>query len=101
MPMETADRLLEFGDSGTKNVSGTMQAFGASVAWMRDNLCHEELARSKAEGVSRHTYINENSLKSPLGSNGLFLPHFAGGERAPHWDAHAKGAFVSDHETHG
>ena len=71
-----------------------MQAFGASVAWMRDNLCHEELARSKAEGVSRYTYINENSLKSPLGSNGLlFLPYLQGGQ-APHWDAHAKGAFV-------
>lgn len=79
---------------GTVTVSGTMQAFGASVAWMRDNLCHEELARSKAEGVSRYTYINENSLKSPLGSNGLlFLPYLQG-ERAPHWDAHAKGAFV-------
>ena len=61
---------------------------------MRDNLCHEELARSKAEGVSRYTYINENSLKSPLGSNGLlFLPYLQG-KRAPHWDAHAKGAFV-------
>ncbi|MBQ9942598.1 MAG: xylulokinase [Christensenellaceae bacterium] len=76
------------------SVTGTMQAAGASITWMKDNLCKEEAARAEKEGGGIFSYINENASSSPLGSNGLlFLPYLQG-ERAPHWDAHAKGVFL-------
>ena len=74
--------------------SGTMQAFGASINWMRDNLCGKEKAESLRTGENIFSYINENASKSPVGSNGLlFLPYLMG-ERAPHWNPKAKGTFV-------
>ncbi|PRO66306.1 gluconokinase [Alkalicoccus urumqiensis] len=47
--------------------------------------------------------ILKEAEKAPAGSDGLlFLPHL-NGERAPHWDAAARGAYVglaADHERH-
>ncbi len=76
------------------SVCGTMQACGASISWMKNNLCYEEVAKAKATGESSFKYINENAAKSPVGSNGLlFLPYLQG-ERSPHWNAEAKGVFL-------
>lgn len=74
--------------------TGTMQAFGASIAWMRDNLCYDDLARARQESVDKYTYINASAEKSPVGANGLlFLPYLQG-ERSPHWNGQAKGVFI-------
>ncbi|MBQ9942599.1 MAG: xylulokinase, partial [Christensenellaceae bacterium] len=81
-------------DPNLVTTCGTMQALGASIAWMRDNLCQAEVMRARAEGVSRYKYINEASLRSPVGANGLlFLPYLQG-ERSPYWNGAAKGSFV-------
>ena len=74
--------------------TGTMQAFGASIAWMRENLCQEEVALAKETGISKYDYINANAAKSPVGANGLLFLPYLHGERSPHWNAEAKGVFV-------
>ncbi|MBQ9941501.1 MAG: xylulokinase [Christensenellaceae bacterium] len=76
------------------SIAGTMQACGASISWMRHNLCQAEEAMAKQTGESIFKYINENAAKSTVGSNGLlFLPYMQG-ERSPRWNAQAKGVFV-------
>ena len=76
------------------SATGTMQAAGASITWMHDNLCFDEIAKSKETGKGEFSFINANAAKSPVGANGLlFLPYLQG-ERAPHWNADAKGVFV-------
>ena len=75
-------------------VSGTMQACGASINWMRENLCQEEIAMARETGISKYEYINANAAKSPVGANGLLFLPYLHGERAPHWNAHARGCFI-------
>lgn len=49
---------------------------------------------ARETGISKYEYINANAAKSPVGANGLlFLPYLYG-ERAPHWNAHARGCFI-------
>jgi len=43
---------------GLVNVTGTMQGAGASIAWMRDNLCYQEAALAKRTGQSVFSYID-------------------------------------------
>lgn len=81
--------------------TGTMQAAGASIAWMKENLCAEERALAEKTGESVYKFINENAAKSKRGAGGLlFLPHLQG-ERSPFWNVDAKGAFVGLTMRHG
>ena len=53
-----------------------------------------ESYQAKELGKSPYDLINEEIEKSPAGSNGvLFLPYLLG-ERAPRWNADAKGSFL-------
>lgn len=73
---------------------GTMQAAGYSYAWFRDALCGEESYAGKAAGINAYKLIDRLVEKSPAGAGGLlFLPYLLG-ERSPHWDHNARGAFV-------
>ena len=53
------------------SMSGSMNAFGGSIAWMRDNLCAEEAQMAKETGENIFNFINENAAKSPVGARGL------------------------------
>jgi len=74
--------------------NGAMQAAGFSYAWFRNNLCSEEVEAAAAAGVSAYKLIDELVDKAKPGAEGLlFLPYLLG-ERSPHWDHNARGAFV-------
>lgn len=74
--------------------TGTMQAAGASYQWFRDTLCAEEVGRAEAEGRSSYELIDALAASVPPGADGLiFLPYLLG-ERSPHWNPNARGAFV-------
>lgn len=67
----------------------TLSAAG-SLGWFADTLC---LLDKKKQGDLYERLIGE-AAQSPAGSNGLyFLPYLAG-ERTPHADPNARGAFV-------
>lgn len=73
---------------------GTMQAAGASYQWARDQLCPSEVQAAEALGISPYEMMNAQASESPPGSNRLlFLPYLMG-ERSPHWNPKARGAFV-------
>lgn len=68
---------------------GPTQSGGASLIWFAKNVLN----------VSFEEMISL-AEKSPIGSNGLiFLPYISG-ERAPIWDANAKGCFFGIKSTH-
>lgn len=73
---------------------GTMQAAGNSYAWMKRELCREELLRAKQEGRSAFDLINDQIGAAPAGSNGLYFLPYLIGERSPRWNPNAKGAFI-------
>lgn len=73
---------------------GTMQAAGASYQWMRDQLCPIEVDSAPTLRMSPYELMNRLAAQSPPGANGLlFLPYLMG-ERSPHWNTKARGAFV-------
>jgi xylulokinase len=79
---------------GKWHMMGVVLSAGGSLRWYRDALCDTEIARAKENGVDPYEYISESATTAPIGSEGLtFLPYLTG-ERTPHKDPYAKGAFV-------
>ncbi len=70
-------------------VMGVMLTAGGAFSWYRQHLA-PELARKK----DADALLNKEAARAPIGSAGLtFLPYLQG-ERTPHRDAQARGAFV-------
>jgi len=79
---------------GLYSPTGTMQAAGASYQWMRDTLCPMETKEAEEKGISPYQIMDKKAAKIPVGSsNLLYLPYLMG-ERSPHWNPLAKGAFI-------
>jgi len=76
-------------------VMGVMLSAGGAFGWFRDN-CAKDLAGSKDPNVA----LNDEAAKVAVGAEGLtFLPYLQG-ERTPHRDAAARGAFVGISMAH-
>lgn len=74
--------------------NGTMQTAGGAYNWLKNTICQYEIHQAELNGTSPYDYMNAQIEQSPVGSNGIiFLPYLLG-ERAPRWDAMAKGAFI-------
>ena len=79
---------------GKWHVMGVMLSAGGSLRWFRDALCPSEKAVAAETGRDAYEYITAAAETAPVGSEGLvFLPYLTG-ERTPHKDPYAKGAFV-------
>lgn len=76
---------------GKWHVMGVMLSAGGSLRWLRDTLGNEAWNRP---GVNPYDLMASEAAEVPPGSEGLvFLPYLAG-ERTPHADPYARGAFV-------
>jgi len=74
--------------------NGTMQTAGGAYHWVKNTIGQFEMHEAEMNGKSAYDYLNAQIEQSPIGSNGvIFLPYLLG-ERAPRWDADAKGAFI-------
>jgi xylulokinase len=74
--------------------TGTIQSAGASYQWTRDNVCRLEVQTAELLNIQPYELMDLEAGQSPVGANGLlFLPHLMG-ERSPHWNPKAKGAFI-------
>jgi xylulokinase len=80
---------------------GVILSAGYSLQWYRDTLGLSEKDLAKKTGVSAHKILSQMAGKVGPGSEGLlFLPYLMG-ERTPHKDAYARGAFVGASARHG
>lgn len=76
------------------HLMGVVLSAGGSLRWFRDALCPAEKAVSLETGIAPYTYIAAEAERAPIGSEGLvFLPYLTG-ERTPHKDPYARGAFI-------
>jgi xylulokinase len=79
---------------GDGYVMGVMLAAGLALRFYRDTFAADEVAQAKERGVDPYEVLTESAARSRPGANGLvFLPYIMG-ERTPHADAQARGAFV-------
>ena len=71
-----------------------MSAGGASLSWFVDQFCAEERQEAERLGLSAYVVLEQEVRALGDGPTGLlFLPYMSG-ERAPVWDARARGAVV-------
>ncbi|MDR3199446.1 MAG: xylulokinase [Planctomycetaceae bacterium] len=74
--------------------TGSVQTAGAAYNWLKEQICTAESAESVNKNENVYQLMNELLLQSPPGANGLlFLPYLLG-ERSPHWNPNARGAFI-------
>lgn len=78
-------------DEGSYVVGGPINNGGAVFQWAVEHLVDARAARQ--EGVAAFTLANQVIATTPAGAHGLLFHPFLGGERAPLWDANARGSF--------
>lgn len=80
--------------------AGTTQAAGACYQWFRNMLCAEEMRAAEAQNINVYEFLNAVAATITAGCEGLiFLPYLMG-ERSPHWNPHARGAFIGITPSH-
>lgn len=79
---------------GGYHVMGVILAAGGALRWYRDQVAPEQRDAATASGRDPYDVILEQALQAPAGAEGLaFLPYLSG-ERSPHMDAAARGAWI-------
>jgi xylulokinase len=79
---------------GAWHVMGVMLSAGGALQWFRNTLCIAERAVAQETGADPYEYITHAAAQVPPGAEGLlFLPYLSG-ERTPHKDPYARGAFI-------
>jgi len=72
----------------------TMQSAGASYKWLKENICALETKCAEDLGISPYKLLDFVGEKSePTARKLIFLPYLLG-ERSPHWNPNALGAFI-------
>jgi xylulokinase len=79
---------------GKWHMMGVTLAAGGSLQWFRNALCETVAIVAKRSKIDVYDVLTEEAAVTPPGAEGLlFLPYLAG-ERTPHADPLARGAFV-------
>ncbi|SYW12224.1 Gluconokinase [Oenococcus oeni] len=80
-------------------IGGPINNGGIVFRWVRDQL-FDNITEKGLKNQDPYDYLTNLASKVPAGSHGLiFLPYLEG-ERAPIWDANARGTFFGLNESH-
>jgi xylulokinase len=86
---------------GKWHMMGVTLSAGGSLQWFRDALCETVKALAKKRKIDAYDILAEEAAMTPPGAEGLFFLPYLAGERTPHADPHARGAFVGLSLKHG
>lgn len=86
---------------GAWHVMGVVLAAGGSLQWYRNELGKAEIEAAKAQGVDPYFLLTDEAAIAGPGAEGLFFLPYLTGERTPHFDPDAKGAWVGLTVRHG
>ena len=79
---------------GCWHIMGVTQAAGLSLKWFRDNFCSPEMTTAELMGVDPYVLMDKQAERVGAGCDGLFYLPYLMGERTPHLDPNARGAFI-------
>lgn len=74
-------------------IGGPSNNGGIVLRWLRDEFCHTEITLAKQMGVDPYEVMIKAASEISLGADGLICLPFLSGERAPYWNAEARGIF--------
>jgi xylulokinase len=86
---------------GMWHVMGVTNGAGFSLRWVRDNLSDLELAAAARLDLDAYDLLIQEAMQAPAGSEGLIYLPYLMGERAPHLDPDARGAWIGLTARHG
>lgn len=73
---------------------GCMLSAGMSLQWYRNELAEVERAEAKKKKTDVYDILMKQAERTPVGAEGLFFLPYLMGERSPHKDPFARGAFI-------
>ncbi len=79
---------------GMWHTMGVMLSAGGCLQWYRDTLCAGEVAAARDGGVDVYDLLTGAAREIEAGAEGLFFLPYLTGERTPHADPDARGAFI-------
>lgn len=82
-------------------VMGCILSAGGSLQWYRNQLGDAEIKAAKRQKVDPYELITAQAESAPVGSEGLFFLPYLTGERTPHADPYARGAWIGLSLRHG
>jgi len=74
-------------------IGGPINNGGIMLRWVRDRLATLEAEEGRRRGLDPYDYLTELAAEVPAGSEGLLFLPLLSGERAPYWNANARGVF--------
>ncbi|WP_283680254.1 gluconokinase [Lentilactobacillus sp. Marseille-Q4993] len=86
--------------NGKYLIGGPINNGGIIFSWAHDALFGAEQEAAKMLKMDSFDMLTEIASKVPVGSNGLIFHPYLGGERAPLWDANARGSFFGLNRNH-
>ena len=86
---------------GAWHVMGVVLSAGGSLQWFRNELGKAEIALAKTMNVDPYFLLSDEAALAGVGAEGLFYLPYLTGERTPHFDPDAKGAWVGLTVRHG
>jgi xylulokinase len=86
---------------GAWHVMGVVLAAGGSFQWFRNELGKAEVAAARQQGEDPYFLLTDEAALAGPGAEGLFFLPFLTGERTPHFDPDAKGAWIGLTVRHG
>ncbi len=86
---------------GKWHMMGCVLSAGGSLQWYRNQFGEMESAIARGMGIEAYELMTTAADKAPAGSEGLFFLPYLTGERTPHCDPYARGAFIGLSLRHG
>ncbi|MCP1306046.1 gluconokinase [Paenibacillus tyrfis] len=74
-------------------VGGAINNGGIMFRWVRDQLATAEAEEGRRRGMDPYDYLTSLAREVAAGSDGLIFLPLLTGERAPYWNANARGVF--------
>ncbi|NGQ95939.1 gluconokinase [Brevibacillus sp. SYP-B805] len=74
-------------------IGGPTNNGGLMLRWFRDQFSAEEREQAQSLGIDPYEVMVQKAAAVPAGAEGLLFLPFLAGERAPHWNADARGSF--------
>jgi gluconokinase len=74
-------------------IGGPVNNGGMTLRWVRDELAASEIETAKRLGISSYDVLTRIAGNVRPGSDGLLFHPYLAGERAPLWNANARGSF--------
>ncbi len=86
---------------GVSYLMGCILSAGGALQWHRNQLGREEIAEAKKAKSDPYDLLTQRAAEIHPGAEGLYFLPYLMGERSPHNDPNARGAFIGLSVRHG